>query len=168
MVFKQILDSLTLPKKCAIIALPLLLAFGFLFQQMYAQINTLINSSKNELQGAVFLEKVNPVLQKVLADRAQEKSAAVADASSALTGLKADVPANWSNTANNIDSLAQTLPQALGSPVDSPQSKQLGNQIVTLVRQLADDSELTLDPFLPTYYMMSPIAFQLPGVMEDL
>lgn len=42
MVFKPILDSLTLPKKCAIIALPLLLAFGFLFQQMYAQINTLI------------------------------------------------------------------------------------------------------------------------------
>lgn len=64
MVFKTILDSLTLPKKCAIIALPLLLAFGFLFQQMYAQINTLISSSENELRGTVFLEKMNPLMQK--------------------------------------------------------------------------------------------------------
>eukprot|EP01030_Chromulinospumella_sphaerica_P010389 gene10389-10195_t len=100
MVFKPILDSLTLPKKCAIIALPLLLAFGFLFQQMYAQINTLISSSENELP---------------LSENATEA-----------------------------------------------QSEELGNQMVTLVRQLADESELTLDPFLPSYYMMSPMAFQLP------
>jgi len=58
MVFKPTLNSLTLPQKCAIIALPLLLAFGFLFQQMYTQINTLISSSENELRGAVFLEKL--------------------------------------------------------------------------------------------------------------
>lgn len=72
MPLKSVLDSLTLPKKCALIALPLLVAFGFLFQQMYTQINTLIGSSENELRGAIALEKINPVFQSILFDRAQK------------------------------------------------------------------------------------------------
>lgn len=168
MVFKPVLDSLTLPKKCAIIALPLLLAFGFLFQQMYAQINTLISSSENELRGAVFLEKINPWLQKALVDRAQKQNGALGDLNAAIQASKADLPNTWPITASNVEQVAALLPKALSENATEAQSEELGNQMVTLVRQLADESELTLDPFLPSYYMMSPMAFQLPRVIEYL
>jgi len=168
MLFKRTLDSLTLPQKCAIIALPLLLAFGFLFQQMYAQINTLISSSENELRGAVFLEKINPLMQKALTDRAQKKSEAVGELSSAIKTSKTGLPETWPITASNLDRLAALLPQALNNNASEAEAEELGNQMVTLVRQLADESELTLDPFLPSYYMMSPMAFNLPRVIEYL
>ena len=168
MLFKNILHSLTLPKKCAVIALPLLLAFGFLFFQMYGQMSTLINSAENELKGAVFLEKFNPVMQKALAGRAEKKADAVSETNTALNNLKSELPKNWSNTQNNIDKVQTLLPLALSRSATDEQSEELGNQVVTLVRQLADESELTLDPFLPSYYMMSPMAFQLPRVIEYL
>jgi methyl-accepting chemotaxis protein len=163
---KSILNSLTLPKKCALIALPLLLAFGFLFQQMYSQINTLIASSDNELQGAIFLEKLNPILQEVLQGRAQKQDDSMDVTINALKDLKAKLPEHWPNTKANIDKLISLMPQALARNATESQSMALGNHTVTLVRQLADESELTLDPFLPSYYMMSPMAFQLPGVIE--
>lgn len=168
MVFKRTLDSLTLPQKCAIIALPLLLAFGFLFQQMYSQINTLISSSENELRGAVFLEKINPLIQRALIDRAQQQTQALGELSSAIKALKAELPENWPITASNLERMVELLPLALNNNSTEAQSEELGNQTVTLVRQLADESELTLDPFLPSYYMMSPMAFQLPRVIEYL
>ena len=168
MQLKSILDSLTLPKKCALIALPLLIAFGFLFQQMYGQINTLIKSSENELQGAIALETITPIFQTILDERAQKKSDAIVQVSQDLKKLKATLPQSWPNTKNNIDEILNLLPTALSSQANPAQVEALGNQMVTLVRQLADESELTLDPFLPTYYMMSPMAFQLPSVMEYL
>mgnify|MGYP006166433479 FL=1 len=163
---KSILNSLTLPKKCALIALPLLLAFGFLFQQMYSQISTLIASSDNELQGAVFLEKLNPVIQEILQNRAQKQNDSIEPTIKTLNDLKASVPEHWPNTKANIDKLVSLLPQALARNATESQSVALGNHTVTLVRQMADESELTLDPYLPSYYMMSPMAFQLPGAIE--
>ncbi|MCZ8016668.1 MAG: methyl-accepting chemotaxis protein [Limnobacter sp.] len=163
---KSILNSLTLPKKCALIALPLLLAFGFLFQQMYSQINTLIASSDNELQGAVFLEKLNPVIQEVLQSRAQKQNDSMDATIKALNDLKAGVPEHWPNTKANLDKLISLLPQGLARNATESHSMALGNHTVTLVRQMADESELTLDPYLPSYYMMSPMAFQLPGAIE--
>lgn len=168
MPLKSILDSLTLPKKCALIALPLLLAFGFLFQQMYTQINTLIGSSENELRGAIALEKINPVFQSILVGRAQKQTESIGQASETLNKLKADLPESWSNTKANIGKIVELLPVALSKQATPAQSEALGNHMVILVRQLADESELTLDPYLPSYYMMSPMAFQLPGVMEYL
>jgi len=166
MAVKSILNSLTLPKKCVLIALPLLLAFGFLFQQMYSQINTLIASSDNELQGAAFLEKLNPALQDILQSRAQKQSDSINTTLKTLNDLKAGVPAHWPNTRANLDKLISQLPQALARNATESQGVALGNLTVTLVRQLADESELTLDPYLPSYYMMSPMAFQLPGAIE--
>lgn len=163
---KSILNSLTLPKKCALIALPLLLAFGFLFQQMYSQISTLIASSDNELQGAVFLEKLNPVIQEILQNRAQKQNDSIDATIKALNDLKAGVPEHWPNTKANLEKLVSLLPQALAPNATESQSVALGNHTVTLVRQMADESELTLDPYLPSYYMMSPMAFQLPGAIE--
>lgn len=163
---KSILNSLTLPKKCALIALPLLLAFGFLFQQMYSQISTLIASSDNELQGAVFLEKLNPVIQEILRNRAQKQNDSIDATIKALNDLKAGVPEHWPNTKANLEKLVSLLPQALAPNATESQSVALGNHTVTLVRQMADESELTLDPYLPSYYMMSPMAFQLPGAIE--
>lgn len=168
MSFKAILDSLSLPKKCAVIAMPLLLAFGFLFYQMYAQVNTLIASSSNELQGAVVLEKLNPVLQTAMNDRAQHQASSIENMNQTLQAVKKELPESWTNTSANLDKLIEFLPKALSRAATQADSDALGDLSVTLVRQLADESELTLDPFLPSYYIMSPMAFQLPGIIDYL
>lgn len=165
---KLILNSLSLPKKCALIALPLLVAFGFLFQQMYVQVNTLISSSQNELAGAQTLEKLSPLLQTMLTARVNKQSDSTTELLDEVRKLKSELPASWPNTQANFDKLTELLPQSLGREANTAQADALGEHMVTLVRQLADESELTLDPFLPSYYMMSPMAFQLPGVMEYL
>jgi methyl-accepting chemotaxis protein len=165
---KALLNSLSLPQQCALIALPLLVAFGFLFQQMYAQVNTLISSSQNELAGAETLEKLNPLFQAMLAARANKQQESTGELVSSLRNLKSELPISWPNTQANLDKLVELLPQSLSQNASSEQADALGEHMVTLVRQLADESELTLDPFLPSYYMMSPMAFQLPGVMEYL
>lgn len=107
-------------------------------------------------------------MQKVLADRAQKQAGAVGDLSAALKAAKTDLPESWPITDRNLEQVTALLPQALNRGTTDAQSEELGNQMVTLVRQLADESELTLDPFLPSYYMMSPMAFQLPRVIEYL
>lgn len=163
---KAILNSLSLPKKCALIALPLLMAFGFLFQQMYVQVNALVTSSQNELAGAETLEKLNPLFQTMLTARANRQSEPVAELVTAMRSLKTELPTSWPNTQANLDKLVELLPQSLSENASNEQAGALGEHMVTLVRQLADESELTLDPFLPSYYMMSPMAFQLPGMME--
>lgn len=168
MPFKSVLDSLSLSRKCALIAAPLLLAFGFLFYQMYTQVNTLISSSANELQGAVVLSKLNPVLQTVMNDRAQHQAASVDKTIQVFEAIKKELPGDWQNTAANIDKLIALVPKAVSRQANSDDSNAIGDQMVTLVRQLADESELTLDPYLPSYYMMSPMAFQLPGVIDYL
>ena len=165
---KALLNSLSLPQQCALIALPLLVAFGFLFQQMYAQVNTLISSSQNELAGAETLETLNPLFQTMLMARVNKQSDSSTELVNALRALKTELPANWPNTQANIDKLIELVPQSLSRNASNAQADALGEHMVTLVRQLADESELTLDPFLPSYYMMSPMAFQLPGVMEYL
>jgi methyl-accepting chemotaxis protein len=165
---KSILSSLSLPQKCAVIALPLLVAFGFLFQQMYAQVNTLISSSQNELAGAETLETLNPVFQTMLMARINKQSSSSTELINTLRALNSDLPSSWPNTQANLDKLIELLPLSLSQNASNAQADALGEHMVTLVRQLADESELTLDPFLPSYYIMSPMAFQLPGVMEYL
>jgi len=108
------------------------------------------------------------LIQRALIDRAQQQTQALGELSSAIKALKAELPENWPITASNLERMVELLPLALNNNSTEAQSEELGNQTVTLVRQLADESELTLDPFLPSYYMMSPMAFQLPRVIEYL
>lgn len=168
MPLKKLLNSLSLPQKCALIALPMVVVFAALFQQIVEHKSALINSSDNELQGARSLEQFKPTMEKILAARGMKNPEATGEVLQSLNAFKRDVPQAWSNTAINIDKLIKLVPKGLERTATDVQTEEMGNQMVTLIRQLADESELTLDPYLPSYYMMSPLAFQLPKVMEYL
>ncbi len=163
-----LLHRLSLPQKCMALALPLLVAFGFLFERMYAQTNGLIQASNNELQGARYLKQVNPALHRLLDALAQRNANAGTEIRQALEQSKALLSGQWSKTNRNLEQLLGNFESSLARNASDTQQRELTNLFVTLNRQLADESELTLDPYLPTYYLMSPMAFQLPRVMQNL
>ena len=163
-----LLHRLSLPQKCMALALPMLLAFGFLFERMYAQTNGLIQASSNELQGARFLEQINPAMHNLLGAMAQKNTNASVEVRQTLEQSKALLSTQWSKTNQNLDQLLSSFEPALARNASDVQQRQVTNLVVMLNRQLADESELTLDPYLPTYYLMSPMAFQLPRVMQSL
>lgn len=163
-----LLHRLSLPQKCMALALPMLLAFGFLFERMYAQTNGLIQASSNELQGARFLEQINPAMHNLLGAMAQKNTNASVEVRQTLEQSKALLSTQWSKTNQNLDQLLSSFEPALARNASDVQQRQVTNLVVILNRQLADESELTLDPYLPTYYLMSPMAFQLPRVMQSL
>lgn len=163
-----LLHRLSLPQKCLLLALPLLVAFGFLFERMYAQTNDLIRASKNELQGARFLEQINPAMHSLLNAMAQRNANASNEIRQTLEQSKTGLSEQWSKTNQNLNQLLSRFDSTLARNTSENQQREVTNLLVTLNRQLADESELTLDPYLPTYYLMSPMAFQLPRIMQSL
>ncbi len=163
-----LLHRLSLPQKCMALALPMLVAFGFLFERMYAQTNGLIQASSNELQGARFLEQINPAMHSLLGAMAQKNVNASGEIRQTLEQSKTLLSSQWRKTHQNLDQLINGFEPSLARNAGETQQRQITNLVVTLNRQLADESELTLDPYLPTYYLMSPMAFQLPRVMQSL
>lgn len=157
MPIRSTLSKLTLPQKCACVGAPLLVSFALLLNGSVQQSRALIGSSVNELQGAQILEGMQDLQSAVLQTGPTRSNASLP---SQLSELAQRIPRNWSQAQQHLASLRKTAES--GSQGDA------GTQWLTLVRALADDSELTLDPVLPTYYLMSPMAFLIPPTLNSL
>ncbi|HEX4879489.1 MAG TPA: methyl-accepting chemotaxis protein, partial [Limnobacter sp.] len=168
MALQKFLNATTLAQKFGLIALPLLCTFGFLFYQIQLQANALIASSDNERQGAVHHAQLNEFVQQIQSLRASNSSANANELQSQFANLKAKWPEQWQSLHAVAEGMPKAIQSAFTGDVTDEQSRALGDLSVKLARQLADDSELTLDPVLPTYYLMSPMSFLLPQVSEYL
>ncbi|HEX4917440.1 MAG TPA: methyl-accepting chemotaxis protein [Limnobacter sp.] len=168
MALQKFLNGTTLAQKCLLIALPLLCTFGFLFYQIHTQASALIASSDNERQGAFHHAKLNGFVQLIHGLKTSNSQANVTELQSQFASLKAHWPEAWQGTHRVAQAMPQALQAAFTGNASDEEFRALGDLTVKLARQLADDSELTLDPVLPTYYLMSPMSFLLPQVSEYL
>lgn len=166
----KVLNRATLPQKCAVIALPLLVAFGVLFYNMYAQIDTLIASSQNELKGAKKLSEIAPIETQIFQALGNPNAlSGNTNLTSQFNSAMGTIDSGWTQTTDSVKTVSSLLGSVFGAEKPNKENvKSLYGALLTLTRNLADESELTLDPVLPTYYLMSPIAFILPNVIVDL
>lgn len=141
----------------------------------------------NEHQGVDEVQRLTAMISKVQVHRglsnmllngdteAQAKITPVAgEISSAWAGFESNLPASWKQSralASQSHQEWNVLQGKLKSltPADSFKlHSDLIANLVLLLKQISDDSELTLDPVLSSYYLMSVINFELPQLQESI
>lgn len=181
------LSGFSLPKKFAMVLSVLILAIVALLVQLEMQTLSLLRTTKNEISGALSLKELNTLTDQIQRHRGlyNRKLQGDANAASQADLVRSNIQASWGQFAqsqsggwnatqartaqlnNTWDSLQTQLPTLSGAQ-SFEQHSQLVEGLISLGRVLADESELTLDPEMPTYYLMSNSAFILPVASEYL
>lgn len=160
-------SRLSLPYKCAVVILPLLLAFVSLFYNSYQNTSSLIGVAKNELAGTKALVTLQTATPDILKWIDAPKGPEAGKLQQTLQALASEMPQAWVESRKSASEFATEIanPQA-GLP--AAKAAQTAARLQGLTRYIADESELTLDPLLPSYYLMSPLAFIVPTMVEEL
>lgn len=163
----KLFNALSLPYQCAVVIFPLLLAFISLFYNSYQNTSSLIGVAKNELAGTkalVILQTATPDLLKWIDSPKAPQAAAL---QKTLQALEAEMPQAWIESRKSANQFAAEIASPKAS-TPAAKAAQTTARLQTLTRHIADESELTLDPLLPSYYLMSPLAFIVPTMVEEL
>ncbi|HEY1059436.1 MAG TPA: methyl-accepting chemotaxis protein [Limnobacter sp.] len=171
-----------LQSKFLLIAAPCALAVATLFGLLINEQMKLVNTTQDELEGVALIPKWY-ALQNSLQDHRESlqlnalgtgtakvpvNTAAQVDAS--LQALTSAVPKDWVDTPHKLKALAQQwegIKAASGRQSVETMSTLLSDE-VGLIRWSADDSTMTFDPEVATYYLISALNFDLPQLHEQV
>lgn len=180
-----LMNRLNYPQRFAILGLAVLLAIGCAVYSLFINLDRIIRTSHNELQG---LELIKPLAQTVqVLQRHRGASAAVLGGSeslrtelasikialtSAVADLDRQLPANnrlshWLDIKANIERLNKEgmLP---GVQDNFTAHTELIERLLSLSVTMADEYELTLDNEIGTYYLIDTAVTKLPLALEHL
>ncbi|MDH4394154.1 MAG: methyl-accepting chemotaxis protein [Limnobacter sp.] len=160
-------NALSLPYKCTVVILPLLLAFVSLFYNSYQNTSSLIGVAENELAGTKALVTLQTATPDILKWINSTRGPEAAKLQKTLQALESSMPPAWVESHKAAAEFAAEIasPQAATPAIKAAQTTA---RLQALTRHIADESELTLDPLLPSYYLMSPLAFIVPTMVEEL
>ncbi|MDH4394242.1 MAG: methyl-accepting chemotaxis protein [Limnobacter sp.] len=181
------LSGVALPKKFALVLSVLILAIVALLVQLELQTLSLLRTTQNEISGSHSLKSLNTLIDQTQRHRGlhNRKLGGDESASGQADAVRNELRISWGQFAqgqsaswtatqarttqlrNTWESLQAQLPQ-LSAAQSFDKHSQLVEELISLGRVLADESELTLDPEMPTYYLMSNSAFTLPLAGEYL
>ncbi|MDP3785588.1 MAG: ATP-binding protein, partial [Undibacterium sp.] len=162
------MNALKYPIKFSLIGLLTIIAIGILVFQLVANNTKNIEFSAKEVVGVDYLESLE-LLQTALQGLAQaqtlEQRKRLDDARRSLTTVNRRVGDTLSmgNTWPNLDQQLQALSSGT-TPIDSSQLASLNASVAEMVVAVADNSNLTLDPDIDTYYLMDTLATKLPSL----
>lgn len=185
--FYRIVGNLKISAKLLLIVLPMLLALLGLFTAFITKQSSLIETTQQELEGTEHYLELLKLMESIQRHRGlsqilikgdssvQDKLGAEATAiNELLNRLPKQFPAQWSQspkTLQEIDQKWRELQQQAQSNT-APESFAKHSQAIELniqmLRDMADDSTMTFDPEVATYYLISAIAFELPYLHEQL
>lgn len=145
----------------------MLFAFLSLFYNSYQNTRSQIKVAENELAGTQALISLQAATPQILQWIDASRGPGAAELQKKLEQLVLDMPQAWLDSRNSAQEFTKDIsnPQARGPSTKAAQSS---SKLLTLTRLIADESELTLDPLLPSYYLMSPLAFIIPTMVEEL
>ena len=165
-----LLDRMSYARKIAVVALVLALPLAIVSWAYVDQQRAQINFAEREREGVRYLKPLLDVLLSVsdARDRAAKGgdpaganvSAAVDAMSSvdAAVGDSLDVREDWSKIRTAIDG-ARTAPGIDGWNTAA-------DGLLTLISRVSDQSNLTLDPDIDSYYVMDGVVFRLPIILD--
>jgi methyl-accepting chemotaxis protein len=184
---KRLMANRRLGQKFLIIGAMMAMLMLVLSWQAISSLSAMRGTVLNEHKGVDEVQRLTSLIAKVQVHRglsnmllngdteAQAKIAPVASGiASGWAALQADMPANWKQSRALARQSEQEWTALQGklkslSPQDSfKQHSDLIANLVLLLKQISDDSELTLDPVLSSYYLMSVINFELPQLQESI
>ena len=183
------IENLKIWQKIGLIVLAMGIPFGTLAVLVFKATDFNVTMAKEELRGADYLKVTRDLLQQipehaaftagVLAGdggfRADQQSAqGLIDGSlNTLNQTERDKGEGY-GTAQRVQAIQQSWQDlkaradSLSLPANADKHNALLAQVVDLVRQVGDKSQLILDPDLDSYYMMDVILVQLPEVLDTL
>ena len=180
----RFISDASLMKKFGLVGLFVLVQILFLTWQSMSQLRAQLGSTRNELDGLVAVEKVGDIVaatqlhrgMAVMVNNGDEGMKPQWEAKRAeLNGLWQQLFTSMNNDWGGARDMARSLNQewiTLASQSNQLSAEESFQKHVVLVDQLislrmvADESELTLDPVLSTYYLMSNYSFDLPALHE--
>lgn len=186
----KIMNRLRYPRKFALIFVAVLIPVLFLSGMVLQQINDEIRFLENERRGVRYIESVVAVIDPIqqhrgvmatllsggdtsLQSRADSLRSQVEAGLGALETLDGNMTDTLSNSAT-VASIRQRW-QNLTGEVESLTPEQtfarhteLIQALTGLVTTVADQSEITLDPSLDTYYLGDSLANTIPALTESM
>jgi methyl-accepting chemotaxis protein len=163
------------------------LTAAFSFFQFVNEMQKSLASTQNEVAGAIqerFLIELTDNLQQhrglsnfyLSGDKSVESqlSQKKSTVNELIDKLKNGLAKEWVDSQKQLKSVDEKWKKLISdtSGLTKEKSFELHSQIVAelvvLTRTLADESELTLDPAMPSYYLMSIVLFQIPDFAENL
>lgn len=185
--FKQFMANKRLGQKFMIVGSVVGILIAVLTWQAISNLNMLRNTVLNENRGVEEVLKLNQLISKTQTHRGlsnmllsgntsvQGKLHALKqEINSEWTGFIQSIPSDWTQSTQQAktqqarwNELSAKVTQL--NPAESfQQHTQLVHSMILLVEQVSDESELTLDPVLSSYYLMKAINFDLPKTQETL
>jgi signal transduction histidine kinase len=153
-----------------------ILAIGVATYGLITEKRIAIDFARKELIGTSYISAVRAVFAAILTDRADaapgSPSNTSADESLRVLAAAQSAYAPMLQTAQFEQALAATLDQLQASKADGAGRDALVADAIAKARSLAirigDDSNLTLDPDLDTYYMQDIVVGKLPTLLSHL
>ncbi|HEX4880068.1 MAG TPA: methyl-accepting chemotaxis protein [Limnobacter sp.] len=185
--FSNRIGNLKMSYKFLLVVAPMMLALASLFGALINQQTALIRTTEQELVGVVEVPKYLRLMESIQRHRGLDQLAKNGDSSvqgklneqardveALLDELKAEIPADWTQTHESLASAAQawqSLKQGQSSANAAQsfaQHSQLVQLVIQMLRDSADDSTMTFDPEAATYYLISALNFDLPLLHEQV
>jgi methyl-accepting chemotaxis protein len=173
---EQLMRRLKLAQKFAVIAVVLVVPLGFVTNSYLAVQNKQVAFSSKERVGVAAIRPMVDLLAAVDdarsgaahgdASHVPEVQAAAGRVDSELSTLKGtiDVVQSWTALKGKIATANGVLPATGGLAVAAWAS--VGSDSVNLIAEIADTSNLTLDPDIDSYYLMDAFTVKLPTLLD--
>lgn len=185
--FDSLLNRVSLSRKFLAIGLATTALLCGLGWQSLSTLRTVRASTLNEIEGVHAVEQMTGILAGVQRHRGLSSRLKAGDSSvkGELDSTVEQIGTQWAEFNKNLPE-AWAESRALSTQLEQQwktlqggqgnltvadnfaQHTALINQLIRALRQVSDDSELTLDPILPTYYLMSVGNFDLPLLSESV
>ena len=184
-----LMNRLSYPKKFLLIGSVAGLVIVLLDGQLLQVWNAQLRSSQNERMGVVYVQALRHVvddtqqhrgaaggvlggdetLRAKLTERQRslEETLKAADAVDARLGQRFKVSQQWQDLGARIRDLEANV-LGLTRQESLARHNALIEELIRFGQQVADASELTLDPELATYYLMSTAVFRTPAAIENV
>lgn len=176
-----------LAEKFAVVGVLLALILSVLSWQAVGNLQDTRNSVQNEISGVAEIQRLSGLIKKIQVHRGLSNVMLNGDSSvkvkiseigteinSEWKRFVANLPVGWKQSLALSEATQANWLQLRGNmnSYSAPESfaahSQLIAQMILLLQQVSDDSELTLDPKLSSYYLMSVINFDLPRLQESI
>ncbi len=176
----SLMGHLSLARKCAVMAVVLLVPLGFVANAYLGEQGTQISFAQKERVGVAYLKPASVLVDSLVQARAAAVAVAAGTApasemssqrtavEAAVAGVNADgAAARVLSVTGEWNTLESQIKSTLAAPLGSPQTAfnaydALATSAITLVVTTATNSKLILDPVLDSYYSIEALVNQLP------
>lgn len=182
----KLMNNLRYFGKFAVLASTTLLLLAVLLGSLFVDLYHDIQVAKHELEGVQILKPMNRLAQNMqqhrglssgvlngnetMRDRraAKEKEviATLQETDAALTPTLRQQPL-WQAIRSEWSAI-QTQGLSWTAPENIKRHTQMIDKVLTFMVEVADETELTLDPANDTYYMMDAVVSKMPAMLEPL